>query len=557
MVKNQLSIYHRAFKSFLKELQSAKADRKLQEALLANQQEHRAYLAKLKKAESEPKLREAIIGGYKGQERLDAKRSTCEVDTDWIETIEFALPYLEKAIMENRQFILQNGNTVLIEQAKRISKSSVEHLAHHSELITHEAKPGEDMIPDKIYVVENTDNYAVYENRFLYMLLLNLQDFVDSRYSAIVKTWNSFASELVMDKTVRFGKRTMEYSITLRENAENDETTSYDAKTSEILGRIRRIQQQVTMLMTTPLMKDVSRAPLLKPPITRTNVLRMDTNFREAVALYDFLTEYHKDGYTVQEYHQTMEPFSLEALEDFSEILAGLSYLTYRYGGNIQDEMEQDYLAEELIMKELRDKEIVAHLAQLKKELSASGKSLDEYLLALEQRNVVLEKERIEQRVFEKQLYERDNTIQQQNKQCRKLELSVSELENEVVQQEAIQKRREAQFNQEMDLMKEAHRCEIEEKEEQIDQLNEKMDILNARLLGIRQEHGLITAEDDYSSKEGFAELQREYGAFRRFFDAQWKQAKKSIRKKAIWSGIAVAKDKSDSDKSTKSADDK
>ena len=108
-----------------------------------------------------------------------------------------------------------------------------------------------------------------------------------------------------------------------------------------------------------------------------------------------------------------------------------------------------------------------------------------------------------------------------------------------------------------MDLMKEAHRCEIEEKEEQIDQLNEKMDILNARLLGIRQEHGLITAEDDYSSKEGFAELQREYGAFRRFFDAQWKQAKKSIRKKAIWSGIAVAKDKSDSDKSTKSADDK
>ncbi len=556
MVKNQLSIYHRAFKCFLKELQSAKADRKLQEAMLANQQEHKAYLTKLKKAESEPKLREAIMGAYKGKERLDAKRSTCEVDTDWIETIEFALPYLEKAIMENRQFILQNGNTVLIEQARRISKSSVEHLAHHSEMITHEANPGEDMIPDKIYVVENSDNYAVYENRFLYMLLLNLQDFVDSRYSAIVKTWNSFSSELVMDKTVRFGKRTMEYSIILREEAENDETTSYDAKTSEILGRIRRIQQQIMMLMNTPLMKDVSRAPLLKPPITRTNVLRMDTNFREAVALYDFLMEYHKDGYTVQEYHQTMEPFSLDALEDFSEILAGLSYLTYRYGGNIQDEMEQDYLAEERIMKELHDKEIVAQLAQLKKDLAASGKSLDQYLLALEQRNVVLEKERIEQRVLENQLYERDHTIQQQKKQCRKLELSVSELENEAVQQEAIQKRREAQLNQEMEQMKEAHRSAIEAKQEQIEQLNEKIDLLNARLLGIRQKHGLISAEDDFSSKEGFAELEREYAAFRRFFDVQWKQAKKRIRKKMLWSSGVTAEDKSKSDMSTNGSDD-
>ena len=117
MIKNQLSIYHRAFKRLLQELQDAKADRKLQEAMLVNQQEHRAYLAKLKKAGSDPKLREAIMAGYQGKEHLDTKRFTCTVETDWIETIEAALPYLEKAVMENRQFILQNGNTVLIEQA--------------------------------------------------------------------------------------------------------------------------------------------------------------------------------------------------------------------------------------------------------------------------------------------------------------------------------------------------------------------------------------------------------------------------------------------------------
>ena len=532
----------------MRELQDAKADRRLQEAMLANRQEHKSYLAKLKKAGSDPKLRESIMAGYKGRERLDATRYTCTVETDWIERIEGALHYLEKAIMENRQFILQNGNTVMIEQAKRISKSSVEHLAHRaeSEMITRAPEPGKDLIPDKIYIVENTDNYAVYENRFLYMLLIDLQDFVDSRYSGIVKTWNSFSSALQMDRVVRFGKRTMEYSISLREKAENDETTSFDSRTAEMLERIRRIQQEITSLLNMPLMKEVSRAPLLKPPITRTNILRMDTNFREAVALYDFLVEYHKDGYNVEELHQTMEPLSTEALEDFSEILAGLSYLTYRHGGKLQEEMDRDYLLEERILKELRDKEIIAHLAELKKNLAASGESLEQYLLALEQRNAELEKDRARQRVLEGMVLERDQTIEQQRDICRKLELSVGELEQEIAEQEGALKRREAQLLQEIERIGEAHRRVVEEKDERIAQLSEEVDLLRAQLHGLRQKQGSLTDDAYYSTKEGFAELEREYAAFKRFFEAEWKQTKKSIRKKTLWNRGVNSADESE-----------
>ena len=535
MIKNQLSIYHRAFKSFLQELQTAKADRKLQEAMLANQQEHKAYLAKLKKAGTDPKLREAIMAGYKGKEHLDATRFSCTVETDWIERIEAGLPYLEKAVMENRQFILQNGNTVLIEQAKRISKTSVEHLAHHSEMITHMPEPEQDLIPDKIYVVENTDNYAVYENRFLYMLLCYLQDFVDTRYSGIVKVWSSFSSELAMDKTVRFGKRNLQYSIVLREDAENDETTSYDTETAVVLERIRRMQQQITSLLNMPLMIEVSHAPMLKPPVTRTNVLRMDTNFREAVALYDYLVEYHKEGYLVQEMHQTMEPFTPEALEDFAEILASLSYLTYRYGGNLMEEMEQDYLAEERILKELHDREAIAQLAQMKKNMAASGKSMEQYLLALEQRNVVLEKDRVEQRTLEARLQERDRKIHDQQNTCRKLELSVADLEHEVAQQTAAMERLNAQREQELQQAREAHNRAMEKKQEQMDALEDQLTFVRAQLHGLRKKNGLIAEEDDYSSREMFAELEKEYAAFRRFFEGQWKQTKKNIRKNTIW----------------------
>ena len=62
--KNQLSIYHRAFKAYLKELENAEADRKLRDSLAAGRVEYKAYLKELEKAEDDPKLRESILAGH-------------------------------------------------------------------------------------------------------------------------------------------------------------------------------------------------------------------------------------------------------------------------------------------------------------------------------------------------------------------------------------------------------------------------------------------------------------------------------------------------------------
>lgn len=543
MPKNQLSIYHRAFKAYVRALQDAEAERKLHEALMAGRAEYKQYLKELEKAEDDPRLHQAIAAGRTEKEYMDATRYGCTVQTDWIEHIEVALPYLEKAVMENRQFILQNGNIVLIEQAKRISKTSVEHLAHHSEMITHEPEPGKDLVPDKIYVVENDDNHAVYENRFLYMLLRQLQEFVDVRYTRIVKTWNTFSSELVMNKKVRFGKRTLKYAVTLHEVAEDDATTSYDRETQLILARLRYIQQTVSMLLNMPLMKDVSHAPLLKPPITRTNVLRMDPNFREAVTLFDYLTGYHEDGFTVQEFHERMEPFSAEATDDFAEVLAALSYLSYRYGGRLQDTMEHQYREEEKLLRDIRERESLEQLAELKRQVGAAGKSSEQYLHALEQRNITIEKERVSQRALETRLFEKEQEAQEHMSACRELNISVGELERSLKQQTAAMQRQKAQLEQELAQTKEQYRRTVEEKQAELDAIEEKLTLTAAQLHGIRQQHGMITADDDYSTRERFAELEREYAAFGKFFDGQWKAVKKNIRKKSLWSKPAPAAD--------------
>lgn len=504
MSKNQLNIYHRAYKAYQKEVSASKACQK---------------------------LHKAILDGCTEREYMDSMRYSCTVEKDWIERISIALPFLEKAVMENRQFILQQGSTVLIEQARRISKTSVEHLAHHSEMITRKPEAGEDIIPDKIYIVENTNNYAIYENRFLYMLLCYLQDFVGTRYSNIIKLWNQFRSDLVIDKEIRLGKRKIRFSLNCAETAEDNPATSYDLDTLECIEQIRGIQQTVTLLLNTPLMKEVSHAPMLKPPITRTNILRMDTCFKEAVALYDYLVEYHKDGYEVREFHEHMEPFSDPTKENFAQVIAMISYLSYRHGGRLEDIMEKEYEREEARRREKAEQEMLERLALLKKQVADSENSMEQYMSLLEDRNNVLEKELKEQKSLMRLLEESEERLSIAQDTCHSLRGKVDDCNRQIDEGKLTMQRMENQFKAEKQQLCEAHAQAIAEKQRQFDEIEEKLFYTAAQLHGLRQEHGLITDEDDFSSKERFAELEREYSAFQKFFSQQWKTTKKKIRK--------------------------
>ena len=141
-------------------------------------------------------------------DKIVLTRKHCIVEEDWVDAIEEGLKYIEKAIAEERQFIRSNGEVVPIEKVKNVSKDSVVHLAKHSDLITRET-PGEDIIPDHLYTVEKLNDYAVYENRFLYMLLCYLRDFITLRYNNILKLSNTYNGTMTMNKVIKTPKRTI------------------------------------------------------------------------------------------------------------------------------------------------------------------------------------------------------------------------------------------------------------------------------------------------------------------------------------------------------------
>ena len=164
----------------------------------------------------------AVKQSANDKDHLLAQRTVCHIEEDWVEFIETHLPYVERAIKEERQFIRREGETVDIGKAKKVSRDSVEHLARHSELITHLPEEDEMLIPDRIYITENTSNYTVYENRFLYLLLTFMSDFVEMRYSKIAELGNTYKAEMRTHKRVMMGKRTVDMELRFAEQAKAD-----------------------------------------------------------------------------------------------------------------------------------------------------------------------------------------------------------------------------------------------------------------------------------------------------------------------------------------------
>ena len=129
------------------------------------------------------------------------KKYLCTIDDEWIQEIEYGLEFVEKAVEENRQFIQVRGEVVPIEKAKKVSKHSVEHLAKHSSLITKiPENPNDNIIPDGIYMVEKLNDYAIYENRFLYTLLCYLRDFIALRLEKIHELRSTYICDFSFKK---------------------------------------------------------------------------------------------------------------------------------------------------------------------------------------------------------------------------------------------------------------------------------------------------------------------------------------------------------------------
>jgi hypothetical protein len=478
-----------------------------------------------------------------GLEHTSTTFYDCQISMDWVEQIEQALPYIENAIAQHRQFILKEGQTVPIEKAKRVSKASVEHLSRHTELITRLPDPGDDVIPDKLYVTENVGTFAVYENRFLYMLLCYLRDFISFRYKKILEVTASFRTEIDFSKELENEHRAMRFQLNFQETSVGLPGVSLP-ETEQILQRIYHMLQQVEMLLKTDLMKEVSMAPLLRPPISRTNVMLHDPNFKVAFALYSFITEYGHDGFHQIERYTFSGAMSKAMRQDLGNLAQITSYLSYRNGG-LLPELEKRYLEEEVARSAREERIQQERLQKLKEALPQLDDSASAYILELENWNRELEKktamlyevEQLRKEAEEKltqihatidplntriaQLQAESQALMEQNGQCAKaLDDALSTLETTKRELETLAQQAKDKLQQQEDAFR-----------QQYDHLAQQYQLAQGLYLATQVQSGI---QVDHTSKEAFSRLEAQYKALERYYEQQWKLAKKQILKDQI-----------------------
>ncbi len=580
----QLDAYYRAFKEYRKETAENSACEK---------------------------ERKKIIAANSDLDRLESTKYLCKINEDWVKAIEEGLEFVEKAVAEERQFIRTNGEVVPIEKVKKVSKDSVEHLAKHSEMITHVPEnEGDLLVPDKLYMVEKLSDYAVYENRFLYMMLVYIRDFIEFRLGKIETLRRTYSGKLKIDKEIVTAKSTMKIKTEIREKRTDNPYPIPDKETEGLIKRIGDCREIVNSLLNTELMTQVAKSPMIKPPIVKTNVLKMNNNFKRSLALYDFIASYKGDGYSYEEIKYKFMPFSEAVAGEIAESARLTSFLAYKIGNGIEETLEAEYQAEEERRRLQEEERIKERIARLKKKAFDSNQSLEEYMIALEDLIKRLEKdnetlERVrqeieilnnrinalteEQKELKRRIEELNQTILEKEKEINELnqkyldEISQlnkahkEEIENlNAVHTEEITKLKtefsekmsatvseyegkNSRLQSEIDSMrhtveKTVQECEeklaegrafvadFENKKKKIEQdcesrvkaVKEELVFVRGELDGIRAREGLLTPSQDYTSRERFKELEREYEAFHKFFTEQWQFTKKEIRKNIL-----------------------
>lgn len=227
-------------------------------------------------------IEEALKDGDEGKDSIFGKTNEKVIDMDWVIAIEETLPYIQKAIEEQGRFIKQAENVVRIKKAK------------------------------KILTVEREEGFAIYENRVLLTLIHKALMFVDDKYSKMKDVPNDSYNNITMNRHLELNQQKLDFSVNYVNEDHESLAEDLDIEDIESLSdfdRIRRIRQGLNECLATPLMKEIAKEPqVVKPPLTQTNLLKENPNFKKAVELWSFLDTYKKQGFELvsEEYNGKM-----------------------------------------------------------------------------------------------------------------------------------------------------------------------------------------------------------------------------------------------------------
>lgn len=269
------------------------------------------------------------------------------VDLRWVEMIESTIIPLDTIIRNPRRFIKNEEEILPIEMVKTVTTESIRHLAQHTNMIA--MVKDDEVTPQRMLNIHKEESFETYENRFIYTLLHKLQYFLDKRLQALMsRVGSQDVREFRVDGNFDTGRDQISYKIEFSYTTPHinlaDEDLKINADVSQLssMQRVERIRRILYDFMGSYLIKTLEGCALVRPPLTMTNVLTKNQDFKKAVDLWMFIERYEDQGFNVSEVEREAVP--TEKYLDEMLSLVALQYVISKNNSGRTEETD-DYMA--------------------------------------------------------------------------------------------------------------------------------------------------------------------------------------------------------------------
>ena len=226
-----------------------------------------------------------------------AMDNSCDaLNFEWLDKIVEACPFIDQIVRHPKLTLIKEEVVSTIERAKKITSESVKDLAKHSSYINNIDEETGDVRPSKILEVRNEETYNIYENRFLYTFIHDLQRFVFEREDELnnIILGNNKSLEYKAESIEDGEKVNIELRITSAQKESSKKDNALESLINRQLERIKEVKEFINSWYRSDVFKELDKAhvPFIKPPVKPTNIILKNPNFQLSVQMWEYIRNY-------------------------------------------------------------------------------------------------------------------------------------------------------------------------------------------------------------------------------------------------------------------------
>lgn len=215
---------------------------------------------------------------------------------DWLDEIEEACPFIDIIIRIPKNALIREEEITLIEKSKKVDLASIKELAKHTENINKYDKKTASIEPSKILDIRNEETFNIYENRFLYTLVDNLDRFVAEKEKMLnnFEIGDSKLLEYAASTRTKYENISVEVKLTSKSIPSNALDKKIKDEINTIKKRLKKVKEYIESWQKSEMIKSLKRAHVkfIEPPIKKTNITLKNQNFKIAVKLWEYILKY-------------------------------------------------------------------------------------------------------------------------------------------------------------------------------------------------------------------------------------------------------------------------